>query len=138
MKLSKSGREKLRMKFGGKCAYCGCKLDGKWHADHVKPVEREMKFVKTERGTTKMVGTGKLFRPENDRIDNIFPACVPCNIDKAGSGIEYWRTALADRVNVVRRNSSAFRHAERFGRIIEVNKPIVFWFEACSMRHYHV
>lgn len=28
------------MKLGGRCAYCGCELGEKWHADHVKPVIR--------------------------------------------------------------------------------------------------
>ncbi|MES1842645.1 hypothetical protein ABUT89_26860, partial [Escherichia coli] len=35
-KISKIQRAELRMKFGGRCAYCGCKLPEKgWHADHV-------------------------------------------------------------------------------------------------------
>ncbi len=37
-KISKIQRAELRMKFGGRCAYCGCKLPEKgWHADHVEP-----------------------------------------------------------------------------------------------------
>ncbi len=37
MALTKKQREKLRMKFGGRCAYCGCELPEKgWHADHVQ------------------------------------------------------------------------------------------------------
>ncbi|HCS2340565.1 TPA: HNH endonuclease, partial [Shigella sonnei] len=40
MALTKKQRAELRMKFGGRCAYCGCELGEKWHADHVKPVIR--------------------------------------------------------------------------------------------------
>lgn len=40
MALTKKQRAELRMKFGGLCAYCGCELGEKWHADHVKPVIR--------------------------------------------------------------------------------------------------
>lgn len=30
------------MKFGGRCAYCGCELPEKgWHADHVQAVLRK-------------------------------------------------------------------------------------------------
>jgi len=36
---------------------------------------------------------------------------------------------MQDRVGVCRRNYSAFRHAERFGLLIEVKIPVVFWFE---------
>ncbi len=33
MALTKKQREKLRMKFGGRCAYCSCELPEKgWHA----------------------------------------------------------------------------------------------------------
>ncbi|EFG6869113.1 TPA: HNH endonuclease, partial [Escherichia coli] len=42
MALTKKQREKLRMKFGGRCAYCGCELPEKgWHADHVQAVLRK-------------------------------------------------------------------------------------------------
>ena len=40
MALTKKQRAELRMKFGGRCAYCGCELGDKWHADHVQPVIR--------------------------------------------------------------------------------------------------
>ncbi|HHR4690493.1 TPA: HNH endonuclease, partial [Salmonella enterica] len=37
MSLTKKQRAELRMKFGGRCAYCGCVLPEKgWHADHVE------------------------------------------------------------------------------------------------------
>ena len=37
MALTKKQRVELRMKFGGRCAYCGCELPEKgWHADHVE------------------------------------------------------------------------------------------------------
>ncbi len=41
MALTRKQRERLRMKFGGRCAYCGCVLPEKgWHADHVQAVLR--------------------------------------------------------------------------------------------------
>lgn len=40
MSLTKKQRAELRMKFGGRCAYCGCELPEKgWHADHVEAVK---------------------------------------------------------------------------------------------------
>ncbi|EED4236002.1 HNH endonuclease, partial [Salmonella enterica subsp. enterica serovar Typhimurium] len=42
MALTRKQRERLRMKFGGRCAYCGCELPEKgWHADHVQAVLRK-------------------------------------------------------------------------------------------------
>jgi len=138
------------MKFGGKCAYCGCDLPEKgWHADHVEPVYREWwkstKWWKEAHGTKWSVNeAGNLEqhavplekpgfeRPENDTLENLFPSCVPCNLDKHASPLEVWRQQLEGRVDVCRRNYSAFRHAERFGLVQQIHKPVVFWFEQYS------
>lgn len=65
MALTKKQRAELRMKFGGRCAYCGCELGEKWHADHVKPVIRF---------------DGNMLHQERDDISNMVPACHPCNL----------------------------------------------------------
>ena len=129
MNLTKKQRETIRVLFGGKCAYCGVDLTGRWHADHVDPVERQFKFVRDKRDRLRMVATGKLYRPQNDRLENLYPACAPCNIDKHCSLLEAWRKRLEDLAENCRRNVSAFRHAERFGRVTIVGGPVVFWFE---------
>lgn len=75
MALTRKQRERLRMKFGGRCAYCGCELPEKgWHADHVQAVlrksERCMKAA--EKGIFRLKSTGDVFRPEADCPENIF------------------------------------------------------------------
>ena len=136
------------MKFGGKCAYCGSELPEKgWHADHVEPILREWRKstkrwkeyhgfrweVDDATGTLKKIAVelekAGVERPENDTLDNLFPSCRACNIDKHASSLEGWRKQMEDRVGVCRRNYSAFRHAERFGLVVEIKKPVVFWFE---------
>ena len=147
MNLSKSQRAELRMKFGGKCAYCGCDLPEKgWHADHVEAVRRQWwkdaawrksHAVKYEWEDGRFVGhpapenelRAGIERPENDTLDNLFPSCRACNIDKHANTLEGWREQMHNRVGVCRRNYSAFRHAERFGLVQEIKKPIVFWYE---------
>lgn len=131
MNLSKKQRIELKALFGGKCAYCGIQLPEKgWHADHVKPVNRELKFERDRNGFTKMVPTGKLYSPENDCLENLMPACAPCNIDKSSMELEDWRHWLNHRITIsLRENSSTFRHAERFGRVVLTPGPLVFWFE---------
>lgn len=139
MALTKSQRLVLFGMFGGHCAYCGCLLPEKWHADHVEPVYREWwkrlrpktrtdfvdgKWVKVE--NDRKVG---MLRPENDVVGNHFPACVPCNIDKSVYQLEDWRKMLEQRVRVLRDNYTAFRHAERFGLVAQVATKVVFYFE---------
>ncbi|EBV0313714.1 HNH endonuclease [Salmonella enterica subsp. enterica serovar Oranienburg] len=132
MALTRKQRERLRMKFGGRCAYCGCVLPEKgWHADHVQAVlrksERCMKAA--EKGIFRLKTTGEVFRPEPDCPENIFPSCAPCNLLKTTYSLEMFRKQVSLQVERGRRSSVNFRTAERFGLISVVNKPVVFWFE---------
>ncbi|EGG6885583.1 HNH endonuclease [Salmonella enterica] len=132
MALTRKQRERLSMKFGGRCAYCGCVLPEKgWHADHVQAVlrksERCMKAA--EKGIFRLKTTGEVFRPEADCPENIFPSCAPCNLLKTTYSLEMFRKQVSLQVERGRRSSVNFRTAERFGLISVVNKPIVFWFE---------
>ncbi len=117
MSLSKKQRAELKQKFGGRCAYCGCELGDKWHADHVKAIYRNSQ-----------ADTG-MDRPENEREDNYFPACPPCNLFKTVWTIEQFRSEIQVQVARARAYSGNFRVAERFGLIEEIKKPVVFWFE---------
>lgn len=130
MKLTKSQRAELRQKYGGRCAYCGCELSERWHADHLLAVKRELKFVQSDVcGPTRIVASGKLYRPENDSLENMMPSCAPCNIDKHSMPLEDWRIRLAGLLGVLERNQPAFRHAMRFGLLERTDKAIEFYFE---------
>ncbi|ECG0448345.1 HNH endonuclease [Salmonella enterica] len=132
MALTKKQRERLRMKFGGRCAYCGCVLPEKgWHADHVQAVLRksEQCMKAAEKGIFRLKTTGVVFRPEADCPENIFPSCAPCNLLKTTYSLEMFRKQVSLQVERGRRSSVNFRTAERFGLISVVNKPVVFWFE---------
>lgn len=139
MKLTKIQREKLRGMFDGRCAYCGIQLpENGWHADHVKPVHYDLQFRPQgwkdgEWTPSRYVKNGRLLRPENGTIKNLFPSCRACNIDKGALELEEWRGWLQDRmVDSMRRNNANFRHAERFGRVTICTAPLVFWFERCA------
>jgi len=119
-------RERIKAKFGGRCAYCGCELGDRWHADHVEPVIRQLG---SELRNGRFVPTGKVFRPENERDDNLFPACVPCNIDKGTYSLDGWRKKLENSCDVLRARSAMYRHGVRFGLIVENPKPVTFYFE---------
>lgn len=126
MRLSKDMREAIRIKFQGRCAYCGCELGDRWHVDHMEPVMREVKTVK-KNGSYRLV-SGKPLRPENDRLDNLVPACPSCNIDKHCLTVEEWRANLHWTINTLNKNR-AYKFAKKFGLVEEVLKPIRFYFE---------
>ena len=122
MKLSKSQRAELKQKYGGKCAYCGCELGDKWHADHIEPVVRKSEWVKG----VGCVQTGEQYFPENDNIQNMNPACQPCNNNKSTYSLESWRKSLNANRTTIFRDSSAARHLDRFGLLEIKQVPIVF------------
>lgn len=132
-KISKIQRAELRMKFGGRCAYCGCKLPEKgWHADHVEPVRRDFELVRAPVGsgvTHVARSTGKVMHPELHAIENLFPSCAPCNLFKGAFSVEGMRNEITKQVERARAYSVNFRTAERFGLLHIVVKPVVFWFE---------
>ncbi|MDU2939975.1 MAG: HNH endonuclease, partial [Enterobacteriaceae bacterium] len=126
MKLSKKQREELRMKFGGRCAYCGCELPEKgWHADHVEAALRKWHFgERKSNGTRAVIYTGEHWKPENDVLENLFPSCAPCNLFKATFSVEMFREQIAEQAERARKYSVNFRTAERFGQVQITHPPI--------------
>ena len=131
MKLTKLERATLREMFAGCCAYCGCSLSDQWHSDHVEAVQRELAYVRGKG----FVPTGEVAWPDRDCIQNLMPACPPCNIDKHSLTSEQWRAKLQNTVGVLMRNQPTFRHALRFGLVAETGAQVTFHFErvAASM-----
>lgn len=132
MALTKKQRAELRMKFGGRCAYCGCELPEKgWHADHVQPVARisEQDMKAAEKGIFKLKATGEVRNIYADTLENQYPACAPCYLFKTSYSLEMFRKQISLQVERGRKSSVNFRTAERFGLVEVVEKPVVFWFE---------
>ena len=100
-------KQQLYDKYNGHCAYCGTPLGAGWQTDHIVP--------KCRGGT--------------DDIENLAPACRPCNASKAGYGVEQFRVRLIDDVARLRRDSAKFRILERFGLVAQVKNKVVFYGE---------
>lgn len=124
--MNKNKREQIRLMFGGKCSYCGRELNGKWHVDHMEPVERNGHWV-----WGKWVLDGTLRKPGNHREDNMVPACVKCNILKSNANVEQFRSNLAYFARSIPtiKTYSHVHHLMRFGKITIDPTPVVFWFE---------
>lgn len=123
MALTKAQRAALREKFGGRCAYCGQPLGEKWHADHIEPVVRDWSRP----------GSPAHFK-NRDTLDNMNPACPPCNIDKHSMSLEDWRGIIARSNEVLTRDVSTFRRALRYGLVQLNTKPVLFYFEQLAQK----
>lgn len=128
MPLNKKQRAALREKFGGRCAYCGEPLGERWHADHIEALVRNDWFKRCGFSTPNAPPS----YPERDTVENMNPACAPCNIDKHSMTLENWRQIIAGSNAVLRRDVSTFRRAVRYGLIAQVEKPVVFFFETLT------
>jgi hypothetical protein len=124
-RITKAQREIVKAKFGGRCAYCGEALGARWHVDHLLPIKRDFRW---ERGNG-FVPTGECEHPDRHNIDNLMPACAPCNIDKHSDTLEGWRAKLADACGVLERNQSTYRFARKYGLIVETGNRVKFHFE---------
>jgi len=130
--LTKKQREQLKNKYNGKCAYCGCDLPDKgWHADHIEPVMRvsEQDEEAAKRGVWKLKATGEHLTEGRDVIENMNPACAPCNLFKMTYSIDMFRKQIEAQIERARKSSVNFRTAERFGLIEIIDKPVKFYFE---------
>lgn len=118
----------------GYCWYCGCDipLGSRWHADHMEPVIRELTRVENPARSMyshKYVCKGGMHKSENNTIDNMVPACAPCNNFKHTFSIEDFRSELEAQIDRARKSSVNFRNCERFGLIEIKPSKVVFWFE---------
>ncbi|MDG9858521.1 HNH endonuclease [Pseudomonas nitroreducens] len=116
MRITKVQRAELREKFGGRCAYCGCELGERWHADHFEPVIR----LDDERIAENL---------QNHTIGNMMPACVPCNLSKGRQTLEGWREWIAGHIASLNAYHPIYRISKVYGLIEETGKPVTFYFE---------
>ncbi|HYD33019.1 MAG TPA: HNH endonuclease signature motif containing protein [Methylophilaceae bacterium] len=122
MALTKKQRELLKQKYDGKCAYCGCDLPERWHADHLEAVVRD------PWGANK----GRMQYPERHKIENMMPACPPCNISKHSMSLEGWRQWIAGHLNSLNNYHPIYRLAKAYGLVRETGIPVTFYFEKVS------
>lgn len=120
-------RKLIYDKFGGKCAYCGMDLPEKgWHVDEVLPVRRNHKWDRSKR---KWVHDGTCLHPERFHIDNQYPACASCNINKRTHSLEGFRRLIQGFMKHLNEQSTQYKMAKKYGLVTETNKKVKFWYE---------
>lgn len=153
----KPARKAIYDKFGGRCAYCGCELTGKWCVDHIEPIMRKHKLV----GGYKNKITGVFannstpvtdtfhdeykyqdykrvpdgcHKPELDTVENSNPACFSCNSYKSTFSLELFREQVGQLVCRLNKYTTQYKIAKRYGLIEETNNPVVFYFEIVNKK----
>lgn len=110
-------RTLIHQKYDGRYAYCGEPITLKqMHVDHIAPIYRGWEGKRPARAGS-------------DTIENMNPACKPCNLRKSVLTLEEFRSEIAAQATRLRRDSAAFRLAERFNQVEATGIPVVFWFE---------
>ncbi len=151
--MNKKDREIIFNKFGGRCAYCGCELQKGWHVDEIKPIRRNYRTIPGRwsdgyiRGMTENQMNTKGIKwipprtvpdgctyPDRLHIDNQNPACASCNINKHSATLEQFRDLITNFIRSLNRDSTQYKIAKRFGLVVEVEKPVTFYFETYNPR----
>ena len=125
----KEDRARVFNKFGGCCAYCGCQLEKGWHCDHVEPCRRMYHDEQVEgeyRWIRKLVGFSN---PDANHIDNLFPSCPSCNINKHGDTIDGFRNSIETYLRSLNKRNVQYKMSKKYGLVIETAKPVIFYFE---------
>lgn len=151
--MKKKDREIVFNKFGGKCAYCGIKLEKGWHVDEILPIRRKYEYLdsywqhketkerirsrnnlpETELSNYKFVNSklaqiGCMY-PERLNIDNQMPSCASCNINKHSMSLEEFRKLIQGFMKHLNELNTQYKIAKRYGLVKENIKPVVFYFE---------
>ena len=120
-KLTKTQREQIWQKYGGRCAYCGEPIALKdMQADHIKPIFRGWDDQSKDRLPEGHLG--------DNSIENFNPACRACNFRKGTDSIEGFREALEHGLDCCRRDFT-YRMMVRYGLVTEHPQKVVFYFE---------
>lgn len=104
---NKEVRNRVKMKFGGRCAYCGCMLGDRFALDHHYPIG--------------------VYGERADEEDNLFPSCVQCNHYKGEESIETMRRLIGRTYENLIAKSLTGRIAAAYGLLNK--KAVRFWFE---------
>lgn len=118
--LTQAQRMAVYEKCQGHCAYCGTEIAYKqMQVDHVTPMEHAH------------------FARQNGKnvhdLENLLPACRPCNYIKSSMFLEKFREIIPGWVDVLHRDSVTYRNAVRFGMVTETPELPKFYFEKIGL-----
>lgn len=129
MAFSKKIRIKVHKKYDGHCAYCGEKIELKdMQVDHIIPQFNYRNDILNDFRIPLFLK--HLTLDDLNHIDNLNPACRVCNKWKSAHDLELFRSELQDQINRLNKRSANYRMAKRYNQVVELVKPIIFYFES--------
>ena len=118
MAISKKTREAIYHKYNGHCAYCGRAIAYKdMQVDHLRP---RRAYNAEDEGT--------------DDMSNLMPSCRMCNHYKRANTLETFRQYIQEIPKKLRENY-IYKVGLAYRNVIEMEKPIVFYFEQLQLPH---
>jgi len=105
-------------KFHGRCSYCGCELNGKFHIDHIEPIRRN--------------SDGSCLNPQNESLENMNPSCPSCNIMKHSMTLEQFRESIKNFVTTLNKYNNQYKFAKKYGLVSENDIEVKFYFETLN------
>ena len=112
MAFSKAVRQAVYEKFGGRCAYCGRKIEYRdMQVDHFLPLR-----------------AWGIDDAGSDDFTNLMPSCRMCNHYKRANKLEIFRRYIQEIPRKLRQNY-IYKVGVVYGNVIENEKPIEFFFE---------
>lgn len=119
--LTKAQRMAVYEKCQGHCAYCGTPLEYRqMQVDHITPIE--------------LAHVARVDGNDINNLDNLLPACRPCNYIKSSLMLEKFRNIIARWPDSLERDSVTYRNALRFGVVEARPHTITFYFEKIGLK----
>lgn len=109
--IPKKIKDKVKMRFGGRCGYCGLFPEKTIYIDHIHPV------------------ADRRFPGDINDESNLMPACFQCNSFKGTFTVAQFRYEIAQQITRAFKYSVNFRMAVRHKQIKLTPKRVVFYFE---------
>lgn len=114
--ISKKMREAIYNKYGGRCAYCGKKIEYKdMQVDHLIPIQRE-RF-------------GKFSEDQIECFENYMPADRRCNHYKRANSLEAFRKMVEEIPSKLYRDNYIYKVGLDYALIEPHERKIKFYFE---------
>lgn len=129
MALNSKTREAVYEKYDAHCSYCGEEMKSikEMQVDHCIPQsEFLMHIINNFRIPPHL---SHLTEKDVNHIDNLMPACRICNKWKSWYDLEQFRKEIEAQIERLNSYNSNYRFAKRYDLLVEVNKPVVFYFE---------